>query len=496
MPLIPDELHRFLTAYLAVESRHTAAVQKFVQSETTEQVKALLSAIRTVFEEDPPAASLRQEIERAGNLSLRPGTTAREFLLDLFSLVSRTANLPPTIKPYDAFISYSSKDRNLAARVAAELRGHGYAIWLDRDEVLVGHNILDEVYRGILQSRFLIVLLTKEATKSKWVREELSAGKLQEIENARVTVLPVKCEPDLDIPPVLRGKRWADFTQSETEGLQALMRAIDLHRSGIFGTDAETRQQDATARNLRDWHTVLNDEPIQFGYDPAKGGYKDVVIGPPDGEDAHYDKWQLVTLLEKTRVRIRGWGGAPFPYEVYPKARLDNLPDGARLIDTHTWMFSVWSFNYWRFTDRLQFFQRTGLLEDGDLGENGQVAMKGCLNLIWTIQDVCTALMFSENLLNEVPSLGRIVVIHRLGGMNGRRLVVRGFNRAPLRKEYAAQTDTIEQELIIRRGDNLEIEAIKMLGEIFWLFNWSGFRPEIVREDVKAFLSGHFPPNW
>lgn len=496
MPLIPNELHHFLTTYLAVEHDPSAAVRTFVQSESPDQVKALLTAIRTVFENDPPEASLKQEIELAGNLKLRPGTTIHNFLLDLFSLISREANLRQTVKPYDAFISYSSKDRDLAARITAELRRHGYAVWLDRDEILVGHNILDEVYRGILQSQFLIVLLTKEAVKSKWVREELSAGKIQEIENARVTVLPVKCEPDVEIPAVLQGKRGADFTQSETEGLQALMRAIDLHRSGVIGADTETNQQAATYLGLRQWYHALHTEPIDLGYDPAKGGYKDVVIGTPDGDDVHYDKQQLIALLEKTRVRIRGWGGAPFPYDVYSKARLDNVPDGIRVIDTHTWVFSVWSFTYWRFTEQLRFFQRAGLLEDGDLGENGQIIMKGCLNLIWTIKDVCTALMFSLNLLNEVPALRRMVVIHRLGGMNGRRLVVRGFNRAPLMGDYVAQADTIEQVSIIRRGDDLETEAIKLLKEIFWLFNWRDFLPDAVREDIKAFIEGRFPSNW
>lgn len=493
--MLPEKLRRFLATYVAVEKDTRTAVRAFVANEEPEEVRQLLHAIREVFQMDPSGRAIDEEIERLGNVRLRAGQTGRDFLVDVFSLVTREAQFSPDVKPYDVFISYSSQDRELAAWLAAELRRTGYAVWLDRDEILVGHNIVDEVYRGILQSRFLIVLLTRNSVRSKWVREELSAGRIEEIENARVTVLPVNCGSGIEIPPPLRSKRFADFTVSREEGLQSLTRAIDLHPAAAPRGGGATLGR-PTDLGLSEWYEIVAAETTQLGYNPSQGGYKDVVVGPPDGDDARYEKRQLSSLLDRTRVRIKGWGGAPFPYERHTKARVENMPDGVRLVDTTSWPFSVWNFYCWRITGSLRFFQRSNLLEDGDIAENGQVALRGYLNVIWVIKDVCMALMFARNLLAEVPSLHRLVVIQRLGGMDRRRLIIRGFARAPLYGDYVSNRAVIEGKSIVERGTGLEEEALRLIGEIFWLFNWNDFDPGVIRSDVKEFLAGKFPPNW
>jgi hypothetical protein len=70
---------------------------------------------------------------------------------------------------------------------------------------------------------------------------------------------------------------------------------------------------------------------------------------------------------------------------------------------------------------------------------------------------------------------------------------VRGFDRAPLIGPYICREDVIEEESIITRAINLEEEAIRVLGQIFWLFNWRDFGRESVADDVKTFIAGEFP---
>lgn len=492
--LAPPLVH-FLSSYLSVAPDPTVAARTYIGNETPDAVRALMSAIRQIFEVDPPEGRLRSEIERASSIRLPDTLLAREFLLRVFSTLSREAGFSPGAKAYDVFISYSSRDQQLASWLASELRSRGYSVWLDRDEILVGHSILDAVYRGIMESEFLVVLLTRHSVSSKWVKEELTAARLNEIENAQVTVLPVKCEPTVEIPAHLRGKRLADITESRERGLDELLRAIDLHRAQR-SLARQARQGPARYDTLREWHRALQPEPLELGFDSTKGGYKDFVIGPVDGEAIEYDKRQLLELLDKTRVRIKGWGGAPFPYEVHPKAKLDTFPDGLRLIDTHTWVFSVWNFHYWRLSQGLRFFQRTGLYEDGDQSQTDEIPLRSCLSVIWTVKDVCMALMFAANVLKQVPSVGRLVVIQELGGMAGRRLVVRGFSRAPLYGDYVSASDTISQASLVDRSTDLESEATRVLSEIFWLFSWQTFRADSIASDVRSFLAGQFPPNW
>ena len=75
-----------------------------------------------------------------------------------------------TPKLFDAFISYSSHDSNVATRLEEDLRQEGFEVWLDKREVLVGHNIVDRVSLGLSDSRFVLLLLSSSSVQSEWVK--------------------------------------------------------------------------------------------------------------------------------------------------------------------------------------------------------------------------------------------------------------------------------------------------------------------------------------
>ena len=50
---------------------------------------------------------------------------------------------------YWAFISYSHADQSFARRLHDTLQGHGVRCWLDEKQLLPGHDLYDEVDRGI-----------------------------------------------------------------------------------------------------------------------------------------------------------------------------------------------------------------------------------------------------------------------------------------------------------------------------------------------------------
>lgn len=129
------------------------------------------------------------------------------------------------------FISYSRRNRVRSLRLAQALLHHGIDVWYDEWELLVGYPLLDSIYDGIRSCDYLAVILTKQSVKSRWVREELSYGKQDELTKSRVKILPLlyeKCE----IPATLQGKVYADFTNSFEKGLQGVLRILGVPQSG------------------------------------------------------------------------------------------------------------------------------------------------------------------------------------------------------------------------------------------------------------------------
>lgn len=81
----------------------------------------------------------------------------------------------------DVFISYARADAAMAARVAKALQGAGFTVWWDAD--LPAHQSYSQVIeRNLGEARAVIVLWSKAAADSQWVRAEAdfarNAGKL------------------------------------------------------------------------------------------------------------------------------------------------------------------------------------------------------------------------------------------------------------------------------------------------------------------------------
>lgn len=128
---------------------------------------------------------------------------------------------------YDVFLSYASEDEEIAAEVTRHLTSIGYRVFLDRLEVLAGENIVERVFGVIANSRYFAILLTANATNSRWVKQELSAAKIREIEGATV-LLPLLYE-DCPIPDALIHLNYIDFRRSLQNGMSGLEDALRAH---------------------------------------------------------------------------------------------------------------------------------------------------------------------------------------------------------------------------------------------------------------------------
>ena len=76
----------------------------------------------------------------------------------------------------DVFLSYARENLSAAQRLADRLRSHGFSIWFD--EKLPAHRSFSEVIEEQLEAaRAVVVLWSKEAVSSQWVRSEANRGR-------------------------------------------------------------------------------------------------------------------------------------------------------------------------------------------------------------------------------------------------------------------------------------------------------------------------------
>jgi hypothetical protein len=124
------------------------------------------------------------------------------------------------------FISYSSTNRDIARRIANALNKKDYVIWFDEWEIKVGDSIIDKINKGIVESDFLLILLSKGSMKSKWVSEELNAAKMKEITKRKTFILPLLVE-NCEVPPLISDKRYADFRTSFRSGINEITKVVE-----------------------------------------------------------------------------------------------------------------------------------------------------------------------------------------------------------------------------------------------------------------------------
>lgn len=74
------------------------------------------------------------------------------------------------------FLSYDHEDVASAARIASALENAGYSVWWDR-QIHGGAEFQSEIERAVEEADAVVVLWSKRAIKSAWVRDEAAEGR-------------------------------------------------------------------------------------------------------------------------------------------------------------------------------------------------------------------------------------------------------------------------------------------------------------------------------
>ncbi|MGC1932057.1 MAG: pentapeptide repeat-containing protein [Candidatus Nitrosopolaris sp.] len=128
---------------------------------------------------------------------------------------------------YDAFISHASEDKATIAReLARYLVSYGLNIWYDEFTLEIGDSLSEKIDLGLANSRFGIVILSKNFFRKNWPRQELNALATKSMLTGKKVILPVWHEVTPEevfrYSPTLADK-WAAKTQ---EGLDIVAQKL------------------------------------------------------------------------------------------------------------------------------------------------------------------------------------------------------------------------------------------------------------------------------
>lgn len=140
----------------------------------------------------------------------------------------KTQDPTPGSRAPKAFICHASADKErFVFGFTKKLRRKGIDAWLDTWELSPGDSLVDKIFEdGIAQTDVMIVILSNNSVKSKWVREELGVGFLKKIEG-KIRLIPItidRCKVPECLSNVYRVE--IDNLNNYDEELKSIVEAI------------------------------------------------------------------------------------------------------------------------------------------------------------------------------------------------------------------------------------------------------------------------------
>jgi len=127
--------------------------------------------------------------------------------------------------PFHFFLCHSSSDHLFVTKLAPRLACNGYKVWYDEWQLKVGDSIIERIENALKFSSFLVVVLSPESVRSKWVKEELNATLWRQVEEQKCRILPV-LRATCDIPIFLKDKYYIDFRTNFAKGFRILINKL------------------------------------------------------------------------------------------------------------------------------------------------------------------------------------------------------------------------------------------------------------------------------
>lgn len=390
---------------------------------------------------------------------------------------------------YDIFISYSHVDKESVEPIIETLEEKGFYVWIDEREMQVGDDIVQKINHGLERSKLFAIVLSKNSVNSPWVKQELSYIVPRNIGEKKSIIRPILLD-GCKLPPLLASCLYADFSKNWNEGMQDLLRSLDVPVAQVSVKDALDSENVNFSGRIISYRKEIDDVCPK---DITTQAFKEWVIFPK--KSVHIDKRNIKSLLDKVRVRFQRYGGIPLPSELYGDAEECGIPknNGFAYIHPRRKIGRVEAFYYWRMDTNGVFIARYSLREDELRVETESSEYENILSYEWLVKDVVAPLILAKNLLSVMPQMGIVDIEFTLSGMNRRKLTLLNRHRVGFSREYKTNEREIKIVFQVTEKSDLQNIAIEGILDIVWLFGWEQVSRTTLVADVDCLLGGYFP---
>ncbi|WP_025693886.1 toll/interleukin-1 receptor domain-containing protein [Paenibacillus durus] len=177
------------------------------------------------------------------------------------------------------FLSHTSFDKPFVEKLARDLKRIGVNVWFDKWEIKIGDSITWKIEDGIRENEYLGIILSPESLKSEWVRSELGAAWVKQMQQKKVFVLPIYYR-ECEIPYFLADRRFADFRNDYENGFNELAAIFGIEETETITQDnwrkfTKYRKVDWKQYKIREFEelvTTLVDRAKDFNWSAWVGG--------------------------------------------------------------------------------------------------------------------------------------------------------------------------------------------------------------------------------
>ena len=131
------------------------------------------------------------------------------------------------------FLSHTSFDKPFVEKLANDLIRLGIKVWFDKWEIKTGESLTWKIEEGIRANEYLGIVLSPQALASEWVRSELGAAWVKQMNLKKVIILPILYQ-DCDVPLFLQDRKYADFRNDYSYGLGELASGFGIKNTALI----------------------------------------------------------------------------------------------------------------------------------------------------------------------------------------------------------------------------------------------------------------------
>jgi hypothetical protein len=109
-----------------------------------------------------------------------------------FELTPLPADDPRRAQFYSCFISHSTRDRDFAERLHADLLKSGVPCWFAPHDIRGGRKLHDQIDEAIRSHERVLLILSSDSMASEWVKTEITKARQLEVRDRRQVLFPIR----------------------------------------------------------------------------------------------------------------------------------------------------------------------------------------------------------------------------------------------------------------------------------------------------------------